>query len=312
MVDRMPETGLVDQKMMKTKHCSSCKSDLPLESFSIHKRTIDGRNYRCRACIRSYRQSKGITTHNPPPGSVSLVVDGKKKCTKCNFNLPVSCFTPRKRGFDGLNGWCKNCFQNYCVERGDHKKRIFEVRPARNVEIESFGLRECFGCRRALKPEEFDKSGNKNGYLMMRCKGCIILKNRARMTPEKTKAYREKAKKNDPLYFEKRCKYTHERNAREKSVDTGEVTLEILASLYSQEICTYCKKFVPRELRAVDHIEPLTKGGVHHPDNLTMSCKSCNSRKRNMELERFIERQKLLENHPAITEAPKPEWWGKK
>lgn len=42
--------------------------------------------------------------------------------------------------------------------------------------------------------------------------------------------------------------------------------------------CYYCKK---RRVLTLDHVLPLTKGGLHVEQNIVPACKSCNSRKNN-------------------------------
>lgn len=42
--------------------------------------------------------------------------------------------------------------------------------------------------------------------------------------------------------------------------------------------CAYCGAAEPLEM---DHVEPLSKGGAHSPDNIVPACKPCNSRKGN-------------------------------
>lgn len=44
--------------------------------------------------------------------------------------------------------------------------------------------------------------------------------------------------------------------------------------------CHWCRKLVPKNLRHVDHIIPLSKGGLHAAGNLASSCRSCNCAKR--------------------------------
>ena len=68
-------------------------------------------------------------------------------------------------------------------------------------------------------------------------------------------------------------------------------------------ICSYCKKRnlekgikgnsldnnLNPNLATIDHIIPLSKGGPKYEiENLTITCKSCNSRKDNKDLEEFI------------------------
>src|SRR6266849_8481712 len=45
--------------------------------------------------------------------------------------------------------------------------------------------------------------------------------------------------------------------------------------------CYYCEKLFPVSKITVEHIIPLTRGGMHISSNLAWSCKPCNSRKHN-------------------------------
>jgi 5-methylcytosine-specific restriction endonuclease McrA len=49
--------------------------------------------------------------------------------------------------------------------------------------------------------------------------------------------------------------------------------------------CAYCGEKLPLE---IDHIEPLSKGGMDDIENATVSCKSCNSSKSDKILLRFL------------------------
>lgn len=54
-------------------------------------------------------------------------------------------------------------------------------------------------------------------------------------------------------------------------------------------ICEWCRMETPTEFCDVDHAEPLSLGGPHNLDNLVISCRSCNNRKRNKPLEKWLE-----------------------
>lgn len=45
--------------------------------------------------------------------------------------------------------------------------------------------------------------------------------------------------------------------------------------------CPYCKNEFPMKVLTIDHILPLSKGGIHIASNLTLACRSCNSSKSN-------------------------------
>lgn len=43
--------------------------------------------------------------------------------------------------------------------------------------------------------------------------------------------------------------------------------------------CAYCPEILTRENFTVDHIRPIARGGLTVLANLTVACRSCNSRK---------------------------------
>ncbi len=50
----------------------------------------------------------------------------------------------------------------------------------------------------------------------------------------------------------------------------------------SDGICHYCRnKFKPAEL-TMDHVVPLSRGGVSVKENLVPCCKDCNNKKKNL------------------------------
>jgi hypothetical protein len=55
-----------------------------------------------------------------------------------------------------------------------------------------------------------------------------------------------------------------------------------LRCAYCSEDCTFDHQY--------DHMLPLSRGGIHHPDNLCISCPTCNQRKGGMTDIEFMER----------------------
>lgn len=77
-----------------------------------------------------------------------------------------------------------------------------------------------------------------------------------------------------------------------------EVGRELLRSICNSQhlCCYYCK--VPLEVSRLnnkcarrptfEHIIPLSKGGVDHPDNMVVACYSCNHRRGNVDVDFFV------------------------
>lgn len=63
-----------------------------------------------------------------------------------------------------------------------------------------------------------------------------------------------------------------------KSSD-GSVDRAFVNGLMREKNCAYCSRYVPRSMRELDHVWPLSKGGTHTADNLLMACRQCNRSK---------------------------------
>lgn len=53
--------------------------------------------------------------------------------------------------------------------------------------------------------------------------------------------------------------------------------------------CTYCKAFPTGTALTIDHIIPLVRGGTDTEDNLTVACRSCNSKKRDKTIDEYAD-----------------------
>ncbi len=62
-------------------------------------------------------------------------------------------------------------------------------------------------------------------------------------------------------------------------VSWEKVAYDICYALHGRKVCTYCGKSFKKTRITVDHMFPRVFGGVSIPINLTPACKSCNSKK---------------------------------
>ena len=59
--------------------------------------------------------------------------------------------------------------------------------------------------------------------------------------------------------------------------------------------CHFCGKIFPPKVLTMDHLVPLSRGGMSTKGNLVPACKDCNNKKKNllpMEWEEYLERLK--------------------
>jgi hypothetical protein len=58
--------------------------------------------------------------------------------------------------------------------------------------------------------------------------------------------------------------------------------------------CAYCNQQLNQKVWELDHIEPISKGGLNTPNNLAPSCKKCNRMKSDIDLIAFVHRCKMI------------------
>ncbi len=79
-----------------------------------------------------------------------------------------------------------------------------------------------------------------------------------------------------------RYKATHAGSTRKRQphLKCDRATKAFIAFLYStQTHCPHCFEPLAEVGRSLDHIQPISKGGKHEPNNLILMCKPCNSAK---------------------------------
>ena len=72
-----------------------------------------------------------------------------------------------------------------------------------------------------------------------------------------------------------------------KAID-GTVDNQFLVELYHKTDCRYCKCGIMPDLRTIDHIHPIYRGGHHTKYNLDMACYNCNTNKQCLTEEEYL------------------------
>lgn len=60
--------------------------------------------------------------------------------------------------------------------------------------------------------------------------------------------------------------------------------------------CHYCEKHLPLDRLTLDHVVPVSQGGVNKVCNLVLSCRPCNKAKGDMSKEEFF-KWRVLNDH---------------
>lgn len=99
-------------------------------------------------------------------------------------------------------------------------------------------------------------------------------------------AYRAKWRKEN---VELRTANENRRRAIKKAAGGRGITAQDIKNMIANQNrkCAYCKK---RRKLTLDHVIPLSKGGIHDVKNAAMACRPCNSGKHDMPVKRFLAR----------------------
>jgi len=176
---------------MQTKTCSTCKENLPIDSFYADKSKSSGFKSSCKACVikkKSIALKKKKNKEKPkiiPKRRTKAEIESQENnetrvCKKCNQDLPVSKFYAAK------NRTVYTCIPCQKVER---KSRYEETRDEEDSNLEyqterlaqalqafgqiKTGIRKCSECRRWRDQSEFRLRRSAIAGVSNKCNSCI-------------------------------------------------------------------------------------------------------------------------------------------
>ncbi len=126
-------------------------------------------------------------------------------------------------------------------------------------------------------------------------------KNKTHVAEYRKKYYeknKEKLRMNKKQYIRNNAelyrKYAQERRCRLLGAG-GSYSLKDISEMMERQgyKCVYCEKEIKNNY-SIDHIIPLSKGGSNYKQNIQLTCRSCNSRKKDKCPEKFAEEIRLL------------------
>ena len=125
-----------------------------------------------------------------------------KTCSKCKIDKPESEFRKAKAYRDGLNSWCKGCYNADNRDRRanpDKLKARAEAR-AEAGQLESRGLKKCAKCKAVEPKSEFYKDKRNKDDLYPQCKDCLKALRSKPEVKARVNAQMRKRRKTDPLF----------------------------------------------------------------------------------------------------------------
>lgn len=260
------------------KVCIECGQDKPLTEFRKRK-TKKGFSYsgKCWRCLGKKKRAKQEAIAKDESRECrrikrnrGYVPDGFKYCWKCGQLKPLAGFHDRKsqkhNHKDGKQSECKACRE---AMRKERKPSVYIGILRRDWWMYKQGYYckkhtptlYCAECGEWFKPSHKSQT--------------ICSDECVRIRDNKRSALYHKA---NPWMMRAR-KYS--RKLREYKQNDGSCTVHAFKLLYeSRDTCLYCEATLTRDNITLDHMEPLSLGGLHGVSNLVPCCTECNDEKR--------------------------------
>lgn len=224
------------------KECIGCRQRLPLEAFAIDRSTPDGRNRRCRTCIRAV---------NAAPNKVAA----RKRY--------------RLKNLDKVNAQQKA----YNDAHRDRRRALRRARYLANKEKETATNAAWAAANPEKRAAIYKRSRQKHAAKIQESRRVYNALHR-----EERGAYVVRYRETEAGRLVA-VAASQRRRARKHAA--GTVSREDIRRILSASHCHICgKRFTKSSPATLDHVIPLSKGGKHEVTNLAAAHKSCNSRKR--------------------------------
>jgi len=181
-----------------------------------------------------------------------------KWCTKCHVEKPITEFNPQKRGLYGVASYCRPC-----------KNVLYREWLAGNKD-------KAKAAAKAWRNRNRDKvRGYKKAY-------------RERHPERVARSMRNSRAKKPDMYRSRDRVHEERRRARKRSSHPAGVSVAEWESLVGEfnGCCAYCNQ--PTENPVMEHMDPISRGGIHHISNVVPSCARCNMAKRTLTVLEFL------------------------
>lgn len=228
-----------------------------------------------------------------------------KQCTKCGQTKPLDEFSRRNDSPDGRRSQCIECTrERWARYYATHREALLEYQ-ARYRTTNPETVHERSARYRAANREKLSKDkarwyvANREAilehaaeYRATHHEEISTYQARYRAAhPDRNARYyaanRDRERERRARYHaanpEKRREWENKRRAVKRGAPIGDK--EAIRHIYdiaangSRVRCYLCGRFVPKGQRHVDHVIPLSKGGLHAASNLDIACASCNFKK---------------------------------
>lgn len=233
-----------------TKVCPKCSAEKELTDFGRDASRPDGRYTYCKACRHTPSRKDKIV--------LELASKGLKSCTLCLKVKPFSAFEKDSSKSLGVTSRCKKCKS----EQRRKKAAEWHLRKAHLNELERGGWTQCYRCDEVKPLHNFLKNANyQTGYSRL----CLACNNDIR------KGYRDHRNKSSRDY------------TRWEVFEDDHFTCYLCEDVLLDTTPSSDSKSL-----SIDHVIPISKGGLDERSNVRTACLECNRKKSDTFLEEFI------------------------
>jgi hypothetical protein len=239
---------------MESKRCTKCKTIKPYSEFYKDSRSRDGLRQKCKNChllqISEYRKN------NP-----EIIKCQNQRWYKTHVEqVRLSSKSWRSRNKERVKNVCAEWYKNHQEKTAEERKKKSDLR---KKETE---LRKIDRENRKVEIADINKSKRREKYL----RDIELIKFRNR-----------RWRKNNPEASRVLCRNRYAKVKRIPGNGWDSEDEKLLIEEYGHR-CAYCGKITPKI--TIDHVIPLTRGGLHEIENAVPACQSCNSSKNNKPL----------------------------
>jgi hypothetical protein len=208
------------------------------------------------------------------PNATAPIGTEIKKCKKCGGTYPLDKYSPAKENRDRFSHYCKYCMAAYTREyRSTH---LDQCRSYDRAHTSRHNERKRK--RYTENPEKY--RAERREYYYKNKQSCLdVAKNWKKNNPIKVLSKQREYRKLNPQPYRDA--------AKRRKILKRNITVEVFPSIEIYErdnwICQLCKKRVDKRWKypnpmspSIDHIIPLSDGGLHERKNVQLAHLHCN------------------------------------
>lgn len=248
--------------MKKCAKCNQVYNQID-ENFTKDKNRKDGYCPYCRNCLKLLRAE-----HKGKPTKEREKIENErsdiKECSICKTYFPRTkeYYNKSQSQKDGFHSYCKTCQKEYWTNY--HKNQQTVINEKRKQRYEKNRETEIIKSQKYQKvhPEKVKEIKQRHSI------------KRAEQIQERVKNWIN----NNPIHS-RMLKHVN----RAENID---ITLDGFVELYNKFkigdnlfYCHYCGAKLSFSQTQIDHVMPLSKGGLNQMDNMVIACQPCNSKK---------------------------------